>query len=383
MNPMLWRPEKLDSVQDDQSKDVEVNDAKIEKYINRLGRRGYRYLGGLAVLGVVVNPVAAYSSDVIHNYQYVSEASVDISARSDPLSEEYSDSALIILNGVGTQNANSIAKYQGEALQNITDGSLYSVNYRNAPLDHQVITDKIINLADNNDINRISIVGYSAGGNTGVDVALNIIKDSEIDVPTIVFNLTPDGVEGLQPDKQEDLKFVDTIASIPGARYSKHLRFLAEVVSRMDQNPNADFWKTLRTTSDVVYNDQLPGFNLMMDQVMDIVESDIRSRMIEIGKITRQQNKLKPVIIYLAAEPGSDRVVNNQLSYENICGYAQEAGLECIVIEIPGITHDRPDVGAEEYLKSIIASSDEISEALDQAQAERDFRNQLSGKDMD
>lgn len=352
---------------------TQFNDAKIEKYINRLGRRGHRYLGASALLAFVVNPIAAYSSDVIHNYNQVSEASISISMRSDPLSEDNNNSALAIMNGFGTQNADAIIKYQGEALQNITDGSLYSVNYRNAALDHQIIADQLIDIADKNGLDEISIVGYSAGGNTGASVALNIIKQSDLDVPTIVFNLTPDGTEGLQPDKQGDLQFIDVVSSIPGAAYSKHARFLVEMVVRLENNPGSDFWKTLNQTHDAVYNDKLPGFKLMIDQAMDIVESDIRSKLVEIGEIVEKENKLKPVIVYLSAEPGADYMVDNQSSSQNICNYAQEAGLECIIIEIPNILHNRPDISSDEYLKSIIGSSNEINSALSAAQIDRNF----------
>jgi hypothetical protein len=365
------------------SGEYNTQNLEIDKYVNRLSRRRQRRLGSMAIISLLAAPIAAYTSDVVHNYHELSDASMDITIRSEPLSEENSNSALVILNGFGTQHANAIAKYQGEALQNITDGSLYSVNYRNALLDHETIAKDIIEMAEENSLDRVSVVGYSAGGNTGADVALNLIKESDLDVPTIIFNLTPDGVNGLQPDKKKDLEFIDVIANIPGAKYSKHARFIVEMVVRLENNPGSDFWKTLDQTYDAVYNDKLPGFKLMMDQAMAIVESDIRSRLIEIGKIVEKEDKLKPVIIYLAAEPNSDYMVNNQLSSNNICGYAQEAGLECIIIEIQNILHNRPDISSEEYLKAILESSDKVNNALELAQAERDIVQQETEDGID
>lgn len=350
-------------------------DAKTEKYIRRLSRRGHRYLGASALLAFVITPVTAYSSDVIYNYHQIAEASISISERAGPLSELNNDAALAILNGFGTQNANDIIKYQGEALQNITDGSLYSVNYQNAPLDHQAIANQLIEMAEDNGLDRISIVGYSAGGNTGANVALRIIEQSEVDVPAIIFNLTPDGTDGLHPDKQNDLQFIDTISSIPGIKYSKHARFIMEMAVRLEHNPGSNFWKTFNQTSDAVYNDKLPGFKLMIDQAMDVVESDIRSNLLKIAEITEKENKLKPVVVYLSAEPGADYMVDNQVSSKNICSYAQEAGLECIIIEVPNIKHNRPDISSDEYLKAIITASDKVNNALNSAQMERDYKN--------
>lgn len=351
-----------------QSRESVTERDAITKEIEKLGRRARKNLAAIALLAAL-QPVVAYASDANQGYKEANNAVVEVNFQGDPIDELSKDSALIFLNGLGTNNADVLAEHQGVAFQQLIDGRLWSVNYANAPLDHTNISDQIVERATTRGVDEVSIVGYSAGGNIGTDVAERLILESSLQVPAIIYNMTPAGIEGVQPDQRRQLESAELVSRIPGASYSSYGRFAVEMYSRAGWYDDGDFpeqwhdfWETWRKTWEAIQSDALPRTGLVADQAMAIVQSDIRQSFLNIAAAPPE--KLRPVIIYLKAEPENDKVVDNELSSEEICQYADEAGLQCFVYTVSGAIHNLPQEGTEDYLRVLAEASPEIQEAL-------------------
>ena len=340
-------------------------------FVEKLSRRHRRgTLAGLALL-LAAQPVAAYSADVLYNYQIEAESSVDIDIRGDALDESNNDSALIFFDGFGTNNASVPVKYIGPAMQNIVDGQLWSVDYGNAPLDAADITRHILEEAEKQNVNRVSLVGYSAGGIIAIEVAKQLTAESSLSVELITTISTPDGIDGLQQDKQDQMSLTETIALIPGATHSTQLRYIGEMFARQEQFTQGsplenfnDFNRVSDHVSNALKDSRLPQTWLLVDQALAIANADLAADIAAINKDTRSNRPL-PVMLYLSS-PGSG-MVDDALSAESICNYAAQNNIECYTYEVPGAVHTRIDLGEESYNETLAQAKYVIINALERS----------------
>jgi len=347
---------------------VERLERKSQKKIERRGRRN---LGALALLTTTALGLSLYWADVHENQQIEETASTDVDFLYEPLDEANSDSAVVFMDGFGTYDADILTKYLGPVVQQAVDGELWSVSYGNAPLNAENITRDIIELAEERDIDRVSLVGYSAGGIISMQVAEDLLEQTDLKVEAIIPISTPDGTNGLRPARQEEMKAIDWLGYIPGSAYSTGVRQVGEMYFRRDQFTEGDpvqnwnnFWKVWNIVGDAIEDERIPGTWLLVDQVLAISNANLEARLDAIGDVESTQQK--PVIMYLGtAKPGYDYMVDDNTSSENICSYADKAGLQCYIYDVPGAIHTRPDLKNEEYMQTVADATDEIQDAID------------------
>jgi len=339
----------------------------VEK-ISRRHRRGT--LAGFALL-LAAQPIAIYGADILYNYQVEAESSVDIDIRGEAIDESNNNSALIFFNGFGTNNASVPVKYVGPAMQDIIDGQLWSVDYGNAPLNAVDITRHILEEAEKQNVTRVSLIGYSAGGIIAIEVAKQLTAESSLSVELITAISTPDGIDGLQQDKQEEMSLTETIALIPGATHSTHLRYVGEMFARQEQFTQGtaidnitDFNRVSNHVLTALKDNRLPQTWLLVDQALAIANADLSSDISSVRSNTRTTRPL-PVMLYLSS-PGSG-MVNDSLSAESICNYAAQNNIECYTYEAPGAIHSRIDLGEESYNEALAQAKHVIINALERS----------------
>lgn len=357
-----------------QQRSTEKKIARYEQRLQRkVERRGTKNLAALALLGTIAAGEHAYWNDVHKNQEVQAQASISIEVKGEPLDSENADSAIVFMNGFGQNDADNITHYLGPAIQQIVDGELWSVGYGNAPLDPQNITDRIIELAEVRDIDRVSFLGYSAGGIIAMEVIEKLYEQSNLRVEAIIPTSTPDGDEGLRPEQREAKDILMGAAEIvPGAKYSTLLRYAGEMAFRLDMYNDGgpldrwnDFWKTSDRVTEAMRQQRLPGTWLMVDQTLAISNARLESRIQHIATLAEERKTVKPVIVYLGtAAPGYDAMVDDTSSAENICAYAAASGLQCLIYDVPGAVHNRPDLAGEAYMKTIAAAESDINVAL-------------------
>lgn len=351
---------------------IDHYDRKLLKKVERRGRRNLRTISLLTGLALAET---LYWTDVRHNEEIEANASIDIEVISEAIDPDTSDSAIVFLNGFGENDADVPARYFGPAIQeHVLDGETWSVGYGNAPLIELNIADEIIELAGERGIDRVSFFGYSAGGNIAIKVIEAVLERSDLLIETIIPDSMPYSDAGLRPEQREAKRTLMTVAElIPGATHSTYMRFIGELIFRQDRYDSGDIFERtsdfIDTSSEIIEalsEERLPGTWLMIDQVLAISNSRVEERLAHIGELT--EYSLQPTVIYLGTdEPGYDYMVNDGSSAENVCKFADSAGLECLIYNVPGAVHTRPDLANEEYVETITNAAPEIQAALSQA----------------
>ena len=307
----------------------------------------------------------AYWSNVHANMERQELAEPSVSVYDEALHTEDTTSALVFFNGFGTYDADPIADVFGPGLKKSIDGESWSVSYGNAPLDAEVLADKIATLAEERDVNTIDIVGYSAGGSIGIETAAFLAENPDITIRTITAVSTPDGIDGLRPYQKQELDFAHTFTKIPGAKYSDFVRLGGEIYfmrNRFDEGSLFkrvhDFGSTAATAFHRLQQPKLPGTWLLVDQTLAIADADIKENL---TKIAAEYEDLKPLpsIQYLGtAAPGRDYMVNNELSSHRICGYAYENSMNCTIHNVPSAVHTMPHKTADAYTTTFTLASE-------------------------
>lgn len=337
------------------------------------------HLALTALLGL--SPYASvYSQDVQRNIEVQQEAEIDIQRLYEPLDSANQNTAIITIDGFGSYNANTVAKYLGPVAQEFMDGQIWSVEYGNAVLESEAITEKVVELAKAYNVDTVGILGYSAGGNVGARVADELLHKTDLEVPLILAVSTPSGVDGLRELQLKEIEVAQTIEHIPGATHSSFVRYIGEMYFRRDRYDEGNLWERAIDAVGIhnwviedLQKDTLPGTWLLIDQVNVITNSRLEERFASIGEAT---DKIPPTVVYLGtAEPGYDYVVNDDLSGANICRYARQSGLNCYNYAVPGAVHTRPDLANDSYLQTAKQIASMIRFALERAQIPQETHN--------
>lgn len=355
---MLMRSENTPS-----SELTETIDAKYLKKVEHRSKKNLEILmSTLAIVGIG----SAYWADVETQRTSQLGASIDIDIIGAPATDAGNGSALIYFAGFGLKDADYIAKYQGPVTQQVVDGETWSIDYGNATLSPQAIADEIIDRADERDIDRISIIGHSTGSMIGAKTASIIVDSSNLHIELLEFIAPPDGTSGLEQVSRDRLGALDTLTHQPGAKYSSFIRFALEMGFKQYKYNRGDFFEKIRKFSDtaieVIDNLQakrLTSTRLLSDQALAIANINMKDEIINIAESSTIGRR--PVIEIL--NPENDPVVNSKQSSANICEYAKNVSLACFVSDVPGASHNRPDL-FEPYMTVMAEDAPYIKFAL-------------------
>lgn len=334
-----------------------------QKYLRKAERKEKIYPRVLSALTATAILGSLYWVDARQHEAIQATATIDIDVVGDPLHIVNNDSALVFLDGFGTYDADVTAEHLGPVAQQIVDGELWSVSYGNAPLNPRSISNQVIKLAEERDVDRVSIVGYSAGGIIGIEVAEDIIESSELQVEMIMPISTPDGTDGLRQARQGEMSVLDVVSHVPGAKYSSFVRFMGEMYFRRDQYEDKGFLNVAGDVLGDLGKKQLPGMWLMADQALAIENADLKNRLSHIAE-SSEIGQRPPIVYFGTEKPGYDYMVNNKKSSENICTYATEVDLQCFIYNVPGAVHTRPWLANDEYMKVARDAAPEVQFAI-------------------
>lgn len=347
-------------------------DSAIEAKAIEYEQRRVNIIKGLtkvALIGLFVGAhVSAYATDVRNNQELQATSIISIEDYGTPLDKASNNNALVFLDGFGSVDANVLTKYLSPAIQPIQDGRLWSVGYNDAPLRYEEIADQAIMKANTEEVTSISLVGESGGGSIAVEVADRIQQTSNISVNSIYLMFAPNGVEGLQPDHQDQMNMVGWVKHIPGVVYSTPARFVLEMGFRSDDYSHGtlienfgNFWDTAYHVSDSIAEKKLPGTWLMADQALQIGTADMETHIKNMGKAP--SNEVRPTIIYVKTK--YDPVVDDKRSSREIGDYAHAAGVPYFQYTVPGAVHGQPAINSEAYVKTFEAAKVLIKASID------------------
>lgn len=343
---------------------------KQEKQEAHPWRQRTKKIAGKTALLAAGVAVMAGNADIVHNKEIQAESTVTISVRGEALDIDNNDQSIVMLSGYGSLNANYITDKLGSSIQPVIDGQLWSVDYANATLDATVIANEIIDTAEQSGVDTVTLVGHSIGGITALQVADVLTEQPAVRVQAIIPISTPDGYEGLQPSRQDQLNLTWLLDVFPDLIYSTPFRIGTEIVFRYDQYNSGNLterivnlFQTSQDVSSKVINRELPGNWLINDQFLALQNAKLDQRLESIGDAA--SNILDPVIIYIGTD-GHDETVNEKTSSENISEYSQLAGLQYLHLAVPDLTHNTPWQSAEEINQTLMASSPVIQQLLGQ-----------------
>jgi hypothetical protein len=323
-----------------------IHDASLspegQKYIKRLHRR-HKLARFALTAGLLASlPTSFYLSDVRANMAEAAEAKPTIRVMSEALNEDASNKATIFFHGFNTFGASDLVRSIGEGAQQAFEGEQWSVQYNNAPLDAEEISDALNEKLQERHITSVDVVTYSMGDVPGIDAAVDIINNDWRHVESITILSGPADYDGLTEKTKEELSIAKNLAWIPWIEYSTPFRYFAEMYfykDAIERNPMA----AVGGINTRFMNGNVTTNLFLSSQINSISDSDIKGKINSIN-----EDKFRPVINYVKIKDGKDTVVDNDYSAEKICEYANDKGLVCNVFEVNS-RHGEYYLSTDEY----------------------------------
>lgn len=348
-----------------------------ETYIQRISRKHRRRtLGAFSTLLCTTTFLSAYHYDATVNEQIANESSIYLKT----IEDNNSDTTIIFSDGFNTINANYLAQKLGPSVQQISDGAnIESIHTGDAAPDAEITAKLILEYADNNDIEHLSLFGYSIGGISTVKIAVEILKMSDdITIDAIYLASTPDSIDSLRQDKKDLISgLTEFLANIPRSEHSSYIKFLVTLgFHKEDFMPGEDLWTSLANfdADSFTYNwddayrivsERKRPSLATLEQQLELARTDIARDIEAIGNETEDKNT--PTIVYLKiTEPGSDNIVNNAKSSKNICDAARKADVPCMIIDVEGSQHAEyyTDDSVQAYTSALSANQVRITDSI-------------------
>lgn len=351
--------------------DLTTDEVKLVKQFERKQKRRTRAIATLSGAAIAFSTLShAYWSDIETNRELsqLSQPEIRPIGEIDPLL----DSSIFYLAGFDTSNGDVFGDRVRVAIHQRVPGNDMSIDYNDAPLDPKEIAEQIISEATEQKLDSISLAGNSLGGIVSMEVARYIILNSSIQIDAIFLNATPDGSKGLRPETQSDLAAMIDVLQFPGAKYSKFARYAITMLQesgRYTQGDSAfenisDFLTTSNTVMGWVEESRRPGAWLLVDQASAVTNANLKDIFEDIGE--QRDTRRMPVIVTMrTTNPADDTVVDVEKSSQNICDYADAAGLNCEIVLVDGATHTSYQFDTEAYTAALSANTDEFKDALE------------------
>ncbi len=315
----------------------------------------------------------AYWNDVLANEIASKQATVSV-AEVHPKDDSWHDTgpqpddiASVYSDGFGTYNGNYLARSLNTAIREIIpNGPVFSTSYNNALLERSEIVQETYESLINTGRTKVSFVGYSQGGIVALESAADIMQYEPITVDTVILGSTPFGINGIRTDQRDTISAAETaLSAIPGSQYSTYVDYISNLVGNSERYTSpgngVDVYalsETISWINERTFEEQtMPNNNLRMQQIYKITHADFEKEFEAIA--SQRYNKPLPLIIYFKTAINGDKPtsidtqVNDDYSSEKIREAAERAGVRCVVIEVPGITHGGYGNEAELYKQAL------------------------------
>jgi len=344
-----------------------------------------RAMATTAGLAFIAANVGLYAADVHANQEIQANANIQIQTMSEALDPINNDKAILLLNGLGTTNADELANSSGIALQSILDSQIWPVGMNNAHLDYDAIAEAAAKKIAIEKVKTMYMIGYSTGGNIAMQVQERLRKLSDVEIALIVLDVMPDGIQTLQPARREEISLVEQFAWIPGATYSTPLRMIGETAFRADRYNSGDpierfsnFVKTAKEVRRAINSAELPGTWLMFDQMLALQTSDIQGRFRNLDDLP--DDVMLPTIVQLSGK--NDYMVDNQQVGKNLVDYTDPSHIPLFEFNVPGAVHTRPDLSKKTYFEVFDFNADAIIESIDAQRALAKYNQTIMLKEL-
>jgi len=361
-------------------------DKKLEKKLKRRSRQSQKLAAASLIIASIATP---YWLDVESNRAEQAAAEVSINLIADPIDEANEHKAIVLADGFNTSNGDYLTKIIGPAIQQVADGRLMSLGNNNASLGRENIFNKLVETANEYDINTYVFVGYSMGGIIAIEAAADIVSKSDINVSLITPMHTPNGLDGLQENQQKELGFIQLLADwMPGAVDSSWVRFGGELYFYKDNYTKGTFddWNIAqnigvvtdnvgrfgRTASSVwktVNDPKHASMQLLTEQGFKISQFDMLD---ELKTISEQSDKKQmPLLMYVRMK--NDALVKNEESSEAFRKDAQETDIRFYSYLVPDAIHAQYYKSEEEYMRMFGLASLSIKRGIQEETAKHAF----------
>jgi len=319
---------------------------------------GHKALSAVTIGSSIITPINILSIENINeNIEAVENGRIDVSVILEAIDQSNNDKAVVFINGFNTNDADKMSRDLGPGYQQyIQDAQVLSLSYGNAPLSTQGIAEEIVQMTIDMNINEVSLMGYSGGGNIAHDVNRLIRRMSDVEIPYTLNISTANGLDGLRDATKEQIEFYsEVISHFPMLVYYDPARIIGELMIRQSHFTNDDggydpekFFKVLGDINDDINDPDYAKTSLAYDQLQAIENIDIQEAINESAE--QGQYGLQTVYGYIGTGKGGyDYVVNDKKSGKEICGYAEEAGVHCVIQNTPNAVHTMPQLTIEEY----------------------------------
>lgn len=335
-----------------------------------------------------------YTQDVTANKEAHAERSVQINdykeANDDDSVNDVEVSniddinrAFVVFGGFDSYNSRLPARIIGVPFQEALGGEIWTVDYMNAPLDIEDITEKIEDKAEEGAeegqrIDEVILIGASGGGAIATQVHERLTASNSLDVSANIQVLSTDGIDTLRDDMKGMAVFMGELgANVESLLYSTPARIVAESTINA-ANISFDSPERLIKTSSRAIDQTIksltrpdsPGMALRFEMLAAIANGKAEERIGNIG--SAKDTILDTAFLYLGIEePGWDHIVAEDTAGENICGYAHDNDIYCEKHDVRGAVHGRPDLAEDEYAETIKEASVELAEVIEENKAKR------------
>lgn len=323
--------------------------------------------GALSLLTFAGVQVAEYSADVRSNQELQANSIITVEDRGDPLDQANNDKAIVSIDGTGTVDAEALNSYIAPSVQHVQDGRIWGVGYNDAPLKYENIADKLIKKAEEEGVTSLTFIGQSSGGDITMEVEERIREKSSIGIAATFLMFTPNGVASLRSEQQNLTEFAKAFAKFPGAIYSTPIRFAGEMGFRADNYTHgsitdniSNFITTANEVGGAIAEKKLPGTWLMIDQMLQIENADLKTRIENLGKT--DPDVIRSPIFYLGTE--DDLVVNDTKSAKEIRDYARATHVPFFYYNVPGAVHAQPGINNDAYVKVFADARSQMKEVI-------------------
>lgn len=308
-----------------------ATEERFQKYLNR--RSFWMSIGKVAIAGgLFVNAhTSLYLADARANMLAINDAQPTVSVELPaPESSDGAD-ATIHFQGFNAYDADYFVKKIGPGYQESFGGEALSVQYNNVPLDSSKLSQVVQEKIKTEGIDSINFTSYSMGDAPMVDVMLDTIASSWVNVENINILSGLADFDSLTPAAKKELEFAKTIEDIPFIEYSTLFRYWLEVYFyRKDISHNAS--NAIGGINTRFINGNVTTNSFLASQINSVTESNIPQKIEQIG--TYADTKHMPNINVIVIKDGMDHVVDNSVSAEKICAAAIKAKLHCTVVEV-------------------------------------------------
>lgn len=281
----------------------------------------------------------------------------------DAAARENRDTAVVDLVGLGNLDATDTATSL-PALREL--GQVWAVEYDNGGIDTQVISRLIDEQATWSGVENIVLTGHSMGGIIALEVAQHLYQDTPLEVTGVVLDCTPIDLHAVRADARdtgEDL--LRWIGWLPGARESRSMRMLVEVIARQDRFvvPSDRWYRRIDTEElhdavvevlhDKILSTDTASNGLIESQFRAIVASGAIDNLKALA--ADRDDKIRPAIMFLRPrQPFADTVVDVDYSQRILVDRSGGPDGTLLVSKLDRTGHANPIQASEAYNDAIL-----------------------------